>query len=129
MRSSSMLVSVSSVSNRPIGSVRSPLAAASSGTPKPAVQIVSALGSTPPSARTTASCRTPLTDAASSTATPCRDSHVAMYRRPGALNVGARARPHTSVTLRPCPASSAAVSMPVKPPPATVIEPGAQSMS
>ena len=45
-----MLVSVSSVSSRPSASVRSPLLAASSGTPKPAVQIVRALGRTAPSA-------------------------------------------------------------------------------
>ena len=44
MRSSSTLVSVSSVSSRPSASVRSPLVAASSGTPKPAVQMVTALG-------------------------------------------------------------------------------------
>ena len=40
-----MLVSVSSVSSRPRSSVRRPLAAASSGTPNPAVHTVTALGS------------------------------------------------------------------------------------
>ncbi|MFI6801878.1 hypothetical protein [Streptosporangium canum] len=53
MRSSSTLVSVSSASSRPSASVRSPLADANSGTPKPAVQMVSALARTPPSAKTT----------------------------------------------------------------------------
>ncbi len=46
------------MSSLPIPSVRSPLAAARSGTPKPAVQTVTALGRTAPSAKTTASGRT-----------------------------------------------------------------------
>lgn len=97
-----------------------PAGRASSGTPKPAVQMVSALHGTTPSARTTASGRTSLTASPSSTVTPCRDSHLVTDRRPGALNVGARGPLHTSVTLRPYPASSAAVLMPVNPPPTTV---------
>ena len=48
----STLVSVSSVSSRPIASVARPLRAARSGTPNPAVQIVTALGSSRPSAST-----------------------------------------------------------------------------
>ena len=48
MRGSSMLVSVSSVSNRPSASVVRPLAAARPGTPKPAVHTVTALGQRPP---------------------------------------------------------------------------------
>ena len=60
MRGSSTLVSVSSVSSRPSVSVRSPLRAARSGTPKPAVHTVTALGSTAPSSSTTASGRTSL---------------------------------------------------------------------
>ena len=75
-RRSSTLVSVSSVSSRPSSSVCSPLAAARSGTPKPAVQIVTALGRTAPSAKTTASGRTSVTTSVSSTATPQPGQHL-----------------------------------------------------
>ena len=40
--------------------------------------------------------------------------------RPGSLRYGPSRPPHTSVTTRPCSASSAAVSMPVGPAPTTV---------
>ena len=72
MRGSSMLVSVSSVSNRPSASVVRPLAAARPGTPNPAVHTVTALGSVRPSASTTRSAVTAATFAASTTVTPSR---------------------------------------------------------
>src|SRR5262249_51173144 len=51
MRTSSTLVNVSSVSNRPKASGLNPLRAARSGTPNPAVQMVTALGNSRPSRR------------------------------------------------------------------------------
>ena len=120
MRRSSTLVSVSSVSSRPIASVRSPLAAARSGTPKPAVQTVIALGRTAPSSKTTASGRTSVTTSASSTATRSLASTLATDRRPGTDSVGPNRPPQTRVTLRPCSASSVAASIPVSPAPTTV---------
>ena len=56
-----MLVSVSSVHNRPSSSVRSPLAAARPGTVNPAVHTVTALGRARPSASVTASADTAVT--------------------------------------------------------------------
>ena len=120
MRGSSTLVSVSSVSSRPSASVRSPLAAASSGTPNPAVQMVTRLGSAEPSASTTEFGRTSATAAVSRTVTPCRFSHLAIDRLPGSDSDGASRPPQTRVTARPCSASSAAVSIPVSPAPTTV---------
>ena len=120
MRGSSTLVSVSSVSSRPSASVCSPLRAASSGTPKPAVHTVSALGSTSPPVSTTASGRTSPTVAFSRMSTPRRRNHLATERRPGRLSDGPSVAPQTRRTWRPCSASSDAVSMPVSPAPTTV---------
>lgn len=124
MRSSSMLVSVSSVSSRPSGSVRSPLRAARSGTLNPAVHTVAALGSTTPSLSTTSFQRTSVTVTDSSTPTPRRRSRLATERRPRGLSDGPSTGPQIRVTGRPSSASSEAVSMPVSPPPTTVIGAG-----
>ena len=51
----------------------------------------------------------------SSTVDASRASHLATDRRPGSLRDGPSTPPQTSVTVRPCSASSAAVSMPVRP--------------
>ncbi len=121
MRGSSTLVSVSSVSSRPSVSVCSPLRAASSGTPKPAVHTVTRAGQ----------------HRAVSPAPPRRDGprrpsrSPARRRRGGAATWppnGGRARSVTApafrrrpgCTGRPCSASSEAVSMPVSPAPTTV---------
>ncbi len=83
MRASSTLVSVSSVSSRPMASVLSPLRAARSGTPNPAVQMVTSLGNSRPSASWTASVVTPVTvaPAPSSTVTPSLANRLATARR------------------------------------------------
>ena len=84
MRSSSTLVSVSSVSSLPTASVRSPDRAARSGTPNPAVQIVTKLGSRLPSCRVTASAATAVTVAPgpSTISTPSLRNRRATERRP-----------------------------------------------
>ncbi len=89
-----MLVSVSSVSSRPIASVRSPDRDARSGTPNPAVQIVTKLGSRLPSESVTASAATAVTtDPGPSTiSTPSLRSRLATDRRPGVLRYGPRTR-------------------------------------
>ena len=101
IRSSSMLVSVSSVSRRPIASVRRPLRAARSGTPNPAVHTVTALGNRRPSASVTASAVTAATGAPSTISTPSLRSRRVTERRPGPLRSGPRVLPHTRVTARP----------------------------
>ena len=95
MRGSSTLVSVSSVSSRPSASVVRPLAAARSGTPKPAVHTVTALGSVRPSAAPRASARH-RGDLArpSMTVTPSLASRLATERRPGRPVTGASTSPH-----------------------------------
>ncbi len=122
MRSSSTLVRVSSVSRRPAESVVSPLCAASSGTPNPAVQTVTSLGSSRPSARRTASRVTDVTlePGPSRTVTPSAANRLTAVRRARGWRYGPSTPPQARVTRRPCWASSAAVSMPVGPPPTTV---------
>ena len=83
MRGSSTLVSVSSVSKPAHRVGAQPTGAARSGTPKPAVQTVIALGRTAPSPKTTASGRTSVTTSVSSTATRSLASTLATDRRPG----------------------------------------------
>ena len=118
----STLVSVSSVSRRPIASVASPLRVARSGTPNPAVQIVSALASWRPSASCTARRRTSVTFAPgpSMTVTPSLRMRLATALRAGLLRYGPSTPPHTNVTAYPSSPSSAAVSIPVGPAPTTV---------
>ena len=122
MRTSSTLVNVSSVSRRPRASVLSPLRSARSGTPNPAVQMVTVLGSSRPSLSRTASRVTAVTVASgpSSTVTPSWASRLATERRPRGCRYGPSTSPQTRVTVRPSSASSAAVSMPVGPAPTTV---------
>jgi hypothetical protein len=83
VRASSTLVNVSSVRRRPATSVLSPLFVARSGTPKPAVQIVTMLGNEWPSRSVTASRVTRVTFASgpSSTVTPSLASPLAIERR------------------------------------------------
>ncbi len=70
---------------------------------------------------TTASGATSVTTSASSTVTPCLAQPLGdRIGGPARDSDGASCPPHTSVTLRPCSASSAAVSMPVSPAPTTV---------
>ena len=123
MRVSSTLVRVSSVRRRPAPSVLSPLLAARSGTPKPAVQIVTALAIVRPSARITESGRTSVAvePGPSMMVTPSRFSLLAAARRPRAWRYGPRTPPQTRVTRRPSSANSAATSSPVGPAPITVI--------
>ena len=122
MRTSSTLVNVSSVTRRPTASVVRPLQAARSGTPKPAVQIVTALGSVRPPLSWTASPVTAVTVAPTpcKTVTPSAAIRRATARRPRGCRYGPSTSPHTRVTARPASASSAAVSMPVGPAPTTV---------
>ena len=83
--------------------------------------LIYAVGSTVPSANTTASQRTSLAAKDSSTSTPSLCSRLATERRPRLLSDGPRMPPQTRVTRRPRSASSEAVSMPVSPPPTTVM--------
>ena len=82
IRSSSTLVSVSSVSSRPSGSVARPLRAASWGTANPAVHTVTALGRSRPSSRVTEPGATEVTVAVSSTFPPSAARLAATTRRP-----------------------------------------------
>lgn len=98
-----MLVSVSSVSRRPMASVRSPPVAARSGTPKPAVQMVSALGRTAPPAKTTAEDHGVGADLGHHIGLRRRDPQLgaitlATDRRPGADSDGPSRPPQTNVT-------------------------------
>src|SRR5690606_25785970 len=73
-----------------------------------------------PSSRTTGAGRTARTARGSRTSTPSPASWAAMVRRARPPRVGASRPPQTIRTARPAAASSAAVSMPVGPPPTTV---------
>jgi hypothetical protein len=133
MRASSTLVNVSSVRMRPTASVLSPPFVARSGTPKPAVQMVTMLGSEWPSRSVTASRVTRVTFASgpSSTVTPSLASPLAIERRTRGCKFGPSTSPQTRVTVRPSSVSSAAVSIPVAPAPTTVtaVVAGAASMT
>ncbi|MBE1604489.1 hypothetical protein HEB94_001337 [Actinopolymorpha pittospori] len=121
-RTSSTLVNVSSVRRRPRASVLSPLRSARSGTPNPAVQMVTVLGSSRPSRSRTASAVTAVTvePGPSTTVTPSVASRWATKRRGRGCRYGPSTPPQTRVTARPSSASSAAVSIPVGPAPTTV---------
>ncbi len=86
--------------------------------------MVAALGSTTPSVSTTSSQRTSATATDSSTLTRRRRSRLATERRPRLLSDGPSTGPQTRVTGRPPSASSEAVSIPVNPPPTTVMGAG-----
>ena len=90
MRSSSTLVSVSSVSSRPSASVCRPLRAARSGTPNPAVQMVTRAGRTAPSAKHHRVRAAPRPPRRSRARRPrVSSSHLAIDRRPGSESDGA----------------------------------------
>ncbi|SKS84316.1 Uncharacterised protein [Mycobacteroides abscessus subsp. abscessus] len=109
--------------------MRSPLSAASRGTPKPAVHTVKALGSTRPSDRVTESSSTRIAVAGACTSTPSLRSRLAAARRAGSPTDGNSCVPQMRVTRRPASASSPASSTPVRPAPTTTMGASGASLS